>query len=139
MASVRKFGQSKRKIVQGKIGIHPCKMTLDSGADHTVVRADLILEQDYTGKSCRVGDYYGCWREVPMAKVNIEFGKEYKFKHEVLVVPRDSPHEVLLGNDLEFFDELYLLAHANGNPDPHVKVITRAKAKKQKKEELDKP
>ena len=50
-----------------------------------------------------------------MAKVNIEIGKEYKFKHEVLEVPRDCPHEVHLGNDLVFFDELYLLAHANGS------------------------
>ena len=70
-----------------------------------------------------------------MAKVNIEIGKEYKFMHEILVVPRDCPHEVLLCNDLEFFDELYQLASANCNPDTHVKVITRAKAKKQKKEE----
>ena len=64
----------------------------------------------------------------PCAKVNIEIGKEYKFKHEVVVILRDCPHEVLLGNDLEFFDELYLLAHANGNPDSHVKAITWAKA-----------
>ena len=55
VASVRKSGQFKRKIVQEKC-IHPYKMTLDSGADHTVVRADLTLEQDYTGKSCRVCD-----------------------------------------------------------------------------------
>ena len=53
-----------------------------------------------------------------MAKVDIEIGKEYKFKHEVLEVPRDCPHEVHLGNDLVFFDELYLLAHANGPPPP---------------------
>ena len=33
-------------------------MNLDSGADHTVVRADLITEADYTGGTSRVGDYY---------------------------------------------------------------------------------
>ena len=47
------------------------------------------------------------------AKVWIEIGKEYKFRHDVLVVPRDCPHEVLLGNDLEFFDDLYRIAHTD--------------------------
>ena len=75
-----------------------------------MVRADLVTEADYTGNTSRVGDYYGCWRDVPMAEVWVEVGKEYKFKHEVLVVPRDCPHEVLLGNDFGIFDELYKLA-----------------------------
>jgi hypothetical protein len=64
-------------------------MFLDSGADYTVVRADLITEADYTGSCSRVGDYYGCWRDVPVAEVWLGIGKEYKFKHHVLVVPRD--------------------------------------------------
>ena len=51
IASVKKPGQSKRRILQGDVGVHPCRMTLDSGADHTVVRADLISESDYTGRS----------------------------------------------------------------------------------------
>ena len=56
-----------------------------------------------------------------MANVWIKIGREYQFMHEVLVVPRDCPNEVLLGNDLEIFDELYRLAQVNGNPDgpPH--------------------
>ena len=61
-------------------------MTLEGGADHTVVRADLISESNYAGRSSRVGDYYGCWREVPKANVWIKIGREYKFMHEVLVV-----------------------------------------------------
>ena len=98
-------------------------MTLDSGADHTVVRADLISGSDYMGRSSHVGNYCGCWREVPMANVWIKIGREYKFMHEVLVVPRDCPNEVLLGNDLEIFDELYRLAQVNGNPDPTLRWL----------------
>ena len=114
-------------------------MTLDSGADHTVVRADLISGSDYMGRSSRVGNYCGWWREMTLANVWIKIGREYKFMHEVLVVPRDCPNEVLLGNDLEIFDDLYRLAQVNGNPDPNIKVVTRVKARKQKEqEELDK-
>ena len=55
--------------MQGRVGTNPCKMTLDSAADHTVVRADLVKQPDYTGESSRVSDYYGYWREIPRAKV----------------------------------------------------------------------
>lgn len=116
--------------------MNPCTLTLDSGADHTVVRSDLITESDYTGRSVRVGDYYGCWREVPTAKVWLGIEKKYKFKHEVLVVPQDCPHEVLLGNDLTIFDELYKLAQVHGVSDCQVKVVTRRAAKKQREELL---
>ena len=86
IGSIRKFGHFKGRVLQGTVGGNPCTMTLDSGADHTVVRADLITESNYTGRS-RVGDYYGYWRDVPTAEVCISIGKEYKFWHEVLVVP----------------------------------------------------
>ena len=47
-----------------------------------------------------------------MANVWIKIGRKYKFMHEVLVVPI---------------------------PEPHIKVVTRAKARKQKEQqELDK-
>lgn len=65
VASVRNPTHTKSKILYGTVGVNPCTLTLDSGADHTVVRSDLITESDYTGRSVRVGDYYGCWREVP--------------------------------------------------------------------------
>ena len=89
--SVRNPGHTKGKILYGTVGVNPCIMTLDSGADHTVVRADLVTEAEYTGRSCRVGDYFGYFRDVPMAKVWLGIEKEYQLKHEVLVVPRDCP------------------------------------------------
>ena len=46
-------------------------------------QADLITEADYTGGTSRVGDYYGYWRDVPMAEVWLGIGKEHKFKHKV--------------------------------------------------------
>ena len=109
-------------------------MTLDSGADCTVVRADLVDESDYTGRTNRVGDYFGYWRQVPTALVWIGIEKEYKFKHEVLVVPSDCTHQVLLGNDLPMFDNLYELSLQTGRPIPQVKVVTRAESKKRKKD-----
>ena len=60
-----------------------------------------------------------------MAKVWLGIEKEYQLKHEVLVVPRDCPHEVLLGNDLIMFDELYKLAQVHGDSDSRVNAITR--------------
>ena len=136
--SVRNPGHPKGKILHGTVGVNPCIMTLDSAADHTVVRADLVTDAEYTGRSCRVGDYFGYFRDVPMAKVWLGIEKEYKLKHEVLVVPRDCPHEVLLGNDLIMFDELYKLAQVHGGSDSHVKAITRGEAKRQReKRSLD--
>ena len=61
---------------------------------------------------------YDCWREISRAKLRIEIGKEYKFRHDVLVVPSDFPHEVLLGNYLEFFFELYRTANTHTHTTP---------------------
>ena len=36
VASVKKPVQSKCRILQGEVGVHPCRMTLESGADYTV-------------------------------------------------------------------------------------------------------
>ena len=133
--SVRNAGHSRGRTVPGRVGDNPCMMTLDSGADHTVVRADLVTDADYTGRCSRVGDYYGCWRDVPTANVWLGIKHEYLFKHEVLVVPRDCPHEVLLGNDLDIFDDLYEVAMSNSDSDPRVKVVTRQQAQKQEEQD----
>jgi len=79
VASIR-----KGRTLRGRVAMTPCNLTLDS---HTVVRAGLITAADYTGKSSRVGHYYGCWNDVPMAEVWLEVEKKYKLKHEVLMVP----------------------------------------------------
>ena len=139
VARVNDPGSTGSKILSGTIGKMDCEMTLDSGADRTVVRADLVDESDYTGRTNRVGDYFGYWRQVPTALVWSGIEKEYKFKHEVLVVPSDCTHQVLLGNDLPMFDNLYELSLQTGRPIPQVKVVTRAESKKRKKRhELDK-
>lgn len=72
-------GRTGCKIVTGSIGNTSCKMTLDNGADRTVVSADLVDDCDYTGKSNRVGDYFGYWRQVLTATVWIGIENEYKF------------------------------------------------------------
>lgn len=35
----------------GKVGTRDCEMTIDSGAQLTLVRADLVEKSDYTGES----------------------------------------------------------------------------------------
>ena len=77
-----------------------------------------------------VGDYYGYWRQIPTASVWLEIQSEYKFKHEVLVVPRDCPHQVPLGNDLTMFDELFKLSQVQNQSQ--IKVVTRAEAKRRR-------
>ena len=47
VARVNDLGSTGSKILSGTIGKMDCEMTLDSGADCTVVRADLVDESDY--------------------------------------------------------------------------------------------
>jgi len=70
-------------MIQGSVGKSVCMMTLDSAADKTVVRADLVNESDYTGSTSTVCDYYGSWREIPLARVWLGIDDTYLFKHTV--------------------------------------------------------
>ena len=96
VARVVEKGSPKSKILKGTIGKTPCELTLDSGADRTVVREDLVSHHEYTGKTSTVGDYFGYWRKVPTALVWIGIEGEYKFRQEVLVVPRDCAHQGMI-------------------------------------------
>ena len=68
VARVIEKGSPKSKILKGTIGKTPCELTLDTGADCTVVREDLVSHHEYTGKTSTVGDYFGYWRNVPTAQ-----------------------------------------------------------------------
>ena len=48
-------GSPKSKVLKGTIGKTLCEMTLDSGADRTVVREDQVSDHEYTGKISTVG------------------------------------------------------------------------------------
>ena len=37
--------------VEGKVGVHECDMTIDTGAQQTVVRAGLVVDEEYTGET----------------------------------------------------------------------------------------
>ena len=56
-----KKGSPKSKILKGTIGKTPCELMLDSGADRSIVREDLVSDHEYTGKTSTVGDYFGYW------------------------------------------------------------------------------
>ena len=59
-------------------------MTIDSGALITMVRADMVREEDYTGKSVTLRSVCGKSFTTRKAKVRLHFG-EYALKHEVAV------------------------------------------------------
>ena len=61
----------KCRILQGEVGVHSCRMTLDSGTDYTDVRADLFRYLTTRAEAAMWMTIMGC------------------------------PHEVLLGNDLD--------------------------------------
>ena len=67
VATIKKVGQSRIRTLPGTVGTNLCTMTLDS--DHTVARAVLITDTDYTGRTKCVGDYYGYWQQIPTASV----------------------------------------------------------------------
>ena len=73
-------------------------MTIDTGAQLTVVKAGLVESKDYTGENIRLLDFRGQASEVPLANVWIHAG-EYSFKQQVAVC-EDPIQDVLLGLDI---------------------------------------
>ena len=73
--------------VEGKIGKVPCSMLVDTGAEKTMVSAELVQPERYLGKTIHA----------PIAKVWIKVG-EYGIPAEVAVVS-NAPEMVYLGVD----------------------------------------
>ena len=120
--------RSKHKplTVDGRIGKHSCTMTIDTGAQLTVVKAGLVEEVEYTGETIRLLDFRGKASEVPLANVWVHTG-EYSFKQEVAVC-EDPIQDVLLGLDIGILDYLWELAKKQVQGGVEVNALTRAQA-----------
>jgi len=90
--------------VEGKVGKEECLMIIDTGAQQSVVRADLVKEHEYLGRSVQLVGFNGASVVVPLAKVWINVGK-YCIQQEVAVCS-SAPEPVLLGLDVGFLDYL---------------------------------
>ena len=93
--------------VDGHVGEHECQMTIDTGAQKTVVKADLVKPEEYIGDSIRLLGFDGGAVTVPLAKVWLHIG-EYVIKH-VVAVCKDPPQQALLGLDIGILDYLMKL------------------------------
>lgn len=89
---VRQVVSPDRQIslkVDGQVGEHQCQMTIDTGAQKSVVNADLVKSEEYTGNTIRLMGFNGEAVTVPLAKIWLHIG-EYVFQH-VVAVCQGSP------------------------------------------------
>ena len=84
--------------VEGKIGKVPCSMLVDTGAEKTVVSAELVQPEQSLGKTIPLICFDGGKMHAPIAKVWIKVG-EYGISAEVAVIS-NAPEMVYLGVDL---------------------------------------
>ena len=104
---IRRVVSPKRRgspMVVGKVWKKECEMTIDSGAQLTLVRED---RKEYTGETLNLMSVCGNTFTVPAARVWLHFG-EYSIEH-VVAVSKDLREAVLLGMDLDLLDYLLQL------------------------------
>ena len=76
--------------VEGKIGKVPCSMLIDTGAEKTVVSAELVQPEQYLGETIPLTGFDGRKVHAPIAKVWIKVG-EYGISAEVVAVVSNAP------------------------------------------------
>ena len=125
-------GTGSPKVI-GRVGNSECEMTIDSGALITMVRADLVREEDFTGEVVALKSVCGKVFTTQTARVWLHFG-EYALQHEVAVSGQLS-EAVLLGMDLGLLDYLLQLEKQQRKQGLAINSITRAQARKQEEQE----
>lgn len=80
------------------------KMKIDTGADQTVVSADLVDPKFFTGKTMKLVGFNRAKEEVPMARVWLSMG-DFLFQQDVAVL-KVAMDPVLLGTELGIIEEL---------------------------------
>lgn len=118
--------------VDGRIGGHDCSMTIDTGAQQTVVHASLVEDHEYTGETIRLMGYNGHTTENPMASVWVHVG-EYSIRHEVAVC-KEAPSDVLIGLDIGILDYLLTLEKQQRKARAAVNATTRAQHRRNEQE-----
>ena len=94
--------------VIGQVGSTECAMTIDSGALLTMVRADLVKQEEYSGEMVTLKSECGKTFTARAARVRLHFG-EYRLKHTV-AVSEEMSEAVLLGMDLDLLDYILVAA-----------------------------
>ena len=84
--------------VEGRVGQRACSMRIDTGADRTVVDANLLEEKEYLGRNVTLESFNGFNASQPLAKVWIEVGKHRL--HHIVAVVDNAPEKILLGMDM---------------------------------------
>ena len=123
--------------VDGFIAGVPVKnLRVDPGADRTVVRAEFVPEDAYTGGSIRLDSWRGSQISVhQLAKVLVKVGKMSVLAEVAVVDVMDSP--ALLGSDLgrvmtEFLMGCVMESWADKSEEVEQVRLTRAQAAKEK-------
>ena len=121
-------GTGSPKVI-GRVGNSECEMTIDSEALITMVRADLVREEDFTGEVVDLKSVCGKAFTTQTARVWLHFG-EHALQHEVAVSGQLSK-AVLLGMDLG----LLQLEKQQRKQGLAINSITKAQARKQEEQE----
>ena len=94
--------------LEGAVGNNKCMLTLDSGAQITVVNGSLVNDDKYTGESIELIGIGGQVTITKLAVVKIKTEK-FTFPQKVVVI-KTSNQEVLIGLDVVHFKELWRIA-----------------------------
>ena len=115
--------------VQGVLGVHSCEIGLDSGAEMTVVAADLVPTSAFTGERKRIAGVHSIGKEVPLATLRLTIGPR-RLQVTAAVLDR-PPHDVLLGRDCQELPELLeeALSQKKLRDQETVAVVTRKQAR----------
>ena len=107
IARVTSPGRLCSPKVVGMIGNHECEMTVDSGDLLTMVRDDMVKEEEYTGEMVTLRSVCGQTFQTREARVWLHFG-DYSIHHNVAVSSKLS-EAVLLSIDLGLLEYLLKL------------------------------
>ena len=136
---VRSPGSSKSKVITACIAGKEVQVRVDTGADRTLMQADLIPEEAYVDGRAHIGDYEGdTVRSHKLAKITIGVGP----MEETVVVAvsnRKTGYPALLGEDISEEMQSYILGilkerldrKIKEGMDGQVRVATRAQAAKE--------
>ena len=110
--------------LEGRLGSHHCTVLLDTGADTSVVAADLVPETALTGEYFRIAGVHSVNKEAPLARLMIVINhRRIRMRAAVVEQP---PQDVLMGRDCPELKELLKEALAIKQD---VTVVTRQQTK----------
>ena len=117
-------GRRQLNTLEGRLGSHQCTVLLDTGADTSVIAADLVSETALTGEYFRIAGVHSVDREVLLARLMIVINhRRIRMRAAVVEQP---PQDVLMGRDCPELKKLLKEALAIKQV---VTVVTRQQTK----------